>query len=146
SDDREPDRGSRRLEAQMRVHERRRLDALVSVGRRKVAGLQPPGEWRQILRYQEAPDTLSCSASQLLAQHRLEVAAEKRRVVERADVRELRDLEPRITAGIDPVERLEIERDVDRNPMVGAVAPHAQADRGELLPPDVHARRVAAPR
>src|SRR5690606_30992040 len=83
------------------------------------------------------------SASQLLAQHRLEIATEHRRVVDGADDGELRDLEARVAAGIDPPERLEIERDVDRDPVVGAVAPHAQPDRRELLPADVDARGVA---
>ena len=59
----------------------------------------------------------------------------------RAFGRELGHREARHAAGVDAAERLEVHVDVEREPMVAAAAPDAQADACELALPDVDARR-----
>ena len=60
-----------------------------------------------------------------------------------AEIAHLRHLEPRVTAGVDAPERLEVHRDVEREPVVRAALADAQADARELAGTDVHAGRVA---
>ena len=59
------------------------------------------------------------------------------------DAVEESSLQAAVAAGIDAVERLQVHRHVERQPVIGAVTPHSQADAGQLPPVDVHTGSVA---
>ncbi len=58
-------------------------------------------------------------------------------------IRQPRDGEPAMAAHIDALERLQIERYIERQPVIARAAANPQADAGEFGAIDIHARRRA---
>lgn len=54
------------------------------------------------------------------------------------------NLEPGVTAGIDPTKGTCIKIDIEREPVIAAAPAHTQANRGDLRWADVDARRIGA--
>jgi hypothetical protein len=70
------------------------------------------------------------------------VGANARKIIDAAKRRKISHLEALVAAGVDAAERRQIHGHVQRESVIRAMPPHAQADRRELTPCHVDAWRV----
>lgn len=75
---------------------------------------------------------------------RLEIPPQYRYLLDVTERAELRDFQILEAAGIDSRKWLEIHSDIDRDPVIRAIAPDAQSDGCQLRIPDVDTRGITA--
>src|ERR1039457_4996076 len=76
---------------------------------------------------------------------RLGPGRDRGKIRDATKIREARDLESRISADVDAPKRLQIERNVEREPVIAGTASNAQTDTGQFGAVDIDTGGVAPP-